>query len=192
MVRCSEFGRQARFSVCKFTGLKTLSQRPRLPAVCSSCVKLHSLLHDFTIAPAGLSARAAPVAARHAADKEGVGRLFKGLRQTEAAEAHRENMTIKLGSDVNVHSNIEGNGTVLSKFYVSRNNPRVQHLIEDAEKGFKRRGKKSYGKIQVWAAPVRFAALAERAGGRITITKLSPTPHLRLLTPSRFFYILDF
>lgn len=56
--------------------------------------------------------------------------------------------------------------------------PYVKHLIQEAESRLRRRG----AKVQthrVWTAHIRYAALAERGGGRITIAKLP----LRLVAP---------
>jgi hypothetical protein len=98
--------------------------------------------------------------------------LFDELRGLEAKAAEDENKSIKLGGDVNVQKNVEGDGTVLRKIFVSRDNPHVTDLVKEAEQGLKRRGKLPKKPVTVWSAHIRYAAVSERGGGRISLVRL--------------------
>ena len=174
IVRCNEDDCQARYNVLKFSKLKCLSGRPGRAFTCPC---LHSVLRAYTNPATRASPRAYVVAKDKGLCSQRVALLFDELRGLEARAAITENKTIKLCDDVFTQRNIEGDGTVLRKFVVSRNNPHFAEAIKHAEAKLKRRGKLK-GKKYLWHCHVRYAALAERAG-RVTVCALP----MRLVGP---------
>ena len=62
-----------------------------------------------------------------------VKRLFDEFRELGAAHAHEPSKDIKVGADITVQSNVEGDDTALHKMLISKGNPMWQKGISEAE-----------------------------------------------------------
>lgn len=168
--RCDLRGCQASHPVIKFSNLKSLGEVAR-PGRSFDCMSLYTSINNYSNPVCGTAARAVNVGNIVGSGSKPLCRLFDELRDLEAKAAHLENKTICLAGPIDSQRNVEGDGTVLRKIWVSKQNPHFQEEIAYAEKRLKRRGKFPRGGIPLWNAHIRYAALSER-GGRITIARL--------------------
>jgi len=140
VARCSQDGCQARFNVIKFSKLKSLWERSRSGrGFC--CMNLFHLFRCYTNPVGSTSPRAAQAGISVGVGVKAPKRLFDELRSIEARAAACENKRIKLGGNVETQSNIEGDGTVVRKIYVSRKNALFKKHVKEAEQRLARRGK---------------------------------------------------
>ena len=177
-MRCNEDACQVYHNVLKFSKLKCLSGFNKKIGRSLTCMKLHRLLRAYTPQLNSRAPRAKESGAAVGLNEKPAKRLFDELRAIEARAAHLQNASIKLGGNVEVQRNVEGDGTVLRKMYLSKKNSLWQNEIMEAEKALKRRGVLPTSRRPVWVGHIRYAAVCER-GGPITIARL-PT---RVVSP---------